>query len=143
MKQVYIKNNIQNILTKNGNKQNSEKTFLKSLKYIQKTEINKNSTEVFKNSLVNASPSLFLKNIKRKRKQTIEFPFILPKNLKLSYGIKVILSNCLSKSQMPLYKQLKQEVINSSKKTSKSVLKKNQLHKESFLKKKFANYRWF
>jgi len=138
-----LKKKIFNQIMSNGNKSTSEKVILKSLKKIQKIHNKKKFDELIKLGLINSSPIVYLKHIKRKRKQTVEFPFLLQFNSRLSYGIKFILNNCKSKNSNPFYKQLELELINSSKNLSKSVEKKKNLHQQAFLKKKFANYRWF
>ena len=125
----------------NGSKRTSEKIFLKSLKQVQKVHYKKNFEDIIKFGVVNSSPIVYLKVIKRKRKQTMEFPFLLKNRSRLSYGIKFILKNCNPKKTGKFYKQLNLEFISLSKGLGSE--KKTQLHQQSFLKKKFANYRWF
>jgi len=138
-----LKLNIFNQIMVKGNKQTSEKLFLKCLKNIQKLHNKKNFEELIKIGLINSSPIIYLKYIKRKRRQTVEFPFLLTLNSRLSYGIKFILRNSKLKRSTHFYKQLNLEVINSSKNISQSVEKRVNIHQQAFLKKKFANYRWF
>jgi ribosomal protein S7 len=142
-KKINIKENIINQIMINGNKQTSEKLFLKSLKSIQKIHYKKKFEELIKISLINSSPIVYLKYIKRKRRQTVEFPFLLRSNARISYGIKWILKHCKLKKSTPFYKQLKIEFVNSSTNLSQSVEKKIQIHQQAVSKKKFANYRWF
>lgn len=143
MKIKRLKENIFNRIMLNGKKQTSEKLFLRSLKKIQKNYTKKNFEDLVKIGLINSAPIIFLKQIKRKRKRTVEFPFLLELNSRMSYGIKHILNNCRKKKSISFYNQLELEFINSAKNISQSVKKKKELHQESFLKKKFANYRWF
>lgn len=138
-----LKTHLYNLIMLNGNKQTSEKVFLKSLKKIQKHHNKKKIEDIIKFGLINSSPIVYLKSIKRKRKQTIEFPFLLKHRSRLSYGIKSILKFCKSKKSISFFDQLNLELINSSKKSSISVENKKKLHQQAFLKKKFANYRWF
>jgi small subunit ribosomal protein S7 len=138
-----LKTSIFNQLMLNGNKQTSEKLLLKSLKKLQKEDIKKKSDELIKMGLIKSSPSLFLKQIKRKRKRTIEFPFLLTTNARISYGIKFIVNSCKMKTSKAFWENLNVELVNSSKNISQSTNKKNDVHKEAFLKRKFANYRWF
>ena len=141
---MYFKTRIYNRIMLNGNKQTSEKLFFKTLKKIQKNQNKKKIEDLIKLGLVKSSPVTFLKQVKRKRKRTTEFPFLLHPNSRVAYGLKFILNNCQSTpTTRPFYKQLGLELVNSSKHLSKSVTKKVFLHQESFLKKKFANYRWF
>ena len=85
-----LKHKILNKILKNGVKTHSETNLKKGLKKIQK-KFKKNSTVILKKSLINSSPIILLKQIKRKRKQIKEFPYILSKNLRLSYGLKFVL----------------------------------------------------
>jgi len=73
-----------NYLTKNGNKQTSEKLLLNSFKIIQKVQKTKNFKEILKLALVNSSPVIYIKKIKRRKKLALEFPFILKDTLKKS-----------------------------------------------------------
>lgn len=142
MKKTF-KQKIFNRLINKGNKQTAEKTLLKSFKLMQKLEPKKDTKNILKLAVVNTSPSLYVKNIKRKKKRTIEFPFLLKLNLRLSYGIKFLITSTKSNTQNPFYENFTFELLNSSKKNSVSFKRKSELHKEAFLKKKFANYRWF
>ena len=127
----------------NGNKTTSEKILLKSLKLIQKTQLSKSFEKIVLLSLINNSPIVNIKNIKRKRKRTIEFPFLLRPELRLSYGIKFLLQHSKNRTEKTFYSNLKLELINSAKKTSLSFKHKKDLYKNAFLKKKFTTYRWF
>jgi len=138
-----IKNIIFNQVTLNGNKCKSEKLVYKSIKKIQKVNNKKNFKDVFKFSVINNSPVFYLKTIKRKRRQNLEFPFMLLKNLRISYSLKFILHYCNSKKKESFYNRLNEEIISSSKKESQSFNHNVNLYKETFVKKKFANYRWF
>ena len=89
---LMFKKNIYNTIMKNGKKRVSEKILLKVLKELQKTP--KNSRNVFKLSVLNSSPVIFLKQIKRKRKKIKEFPFILNSKLRVSYGLKNLIKIC-------------------------------------------------
>jgi len=143
IKHKTLKQSIANLIMINGNKRTSEKVFFKTLKSIQKNQLKKNFEAILKTSLVNSSPLLYVKQIKRKRKRTVEFPFLLNSKLKMSYGIKFLVMNSKKNRAESFYKSFNTELINSSKKTSLSFKKKLELHKEGFAKRKFANYRWF
>ena len=135
-----FKKNIYNTIMKNGKKRVSEKILLKVLKELQKTP--KNSQNVFKLSVLNSSPVIFLKQIKRKRKKIKEFPFILNSKLRVSYGLKNLIKVSRNEKKS-FYKNLKAEVLNSSNKIGKSFNYKIETHQKAFSKKKFSNYRWF
>ena len=126
-----------------GKKQNSEKIILKTSKLIQKTLKEKNFEAILKLALVKISPVFNLKKIKRKRRALIEIPFLLNYTLKLFYGIKFIKNSCKIKKSFIFFKMLAHELINTTLNQSKSFIMKKELHKRSFLKKKFANFKWF
>lgn len=138
-----IKNNIFNQTTLNGNKFKSEKLIYKSLKKIQKVNKKKDFKKLIKCSLVNSAPIFYIKSIKRKRRKSTEFPFMLPKNIRIGYSLKFILHYSNKLKNYPFYKRLNTELLSSCTKSSKSFNKTKDLYKETFLKKKFSNYRWF
>lgn len=137
-----LKKNLFNKIMVNGNKHTSEKLLTKSLKKIQKTN-KKNFKDILQLSFINSAPIVYIKNIKRKRKRNIEFPFLLSLKNRMSYGLKFIVNYSNKNKLGSFYKNFTVEIIDSSKQISQSVKKKKFFHQESFLKKKFANYRWF
>ena len=139
---VILQNQIINYLIIDGNKQTSENLILKSFKLIQK-DYNKSHKELFKSAIINSSPIVNNKQIKRKRKQTKEFPFILKKPIRISQAIKLILKILKNKSETTFYKKLNSELIIASKNTGNSIKNKKEIHEHAFIKKKYANYRWF
>ena len=138
-----LKDNLLSYMMANGNKQTSEKLTLKSLKNIQKTNNKKKSFDIIKTGIINNSPVIYMKNIKRKRKHTIEVPFLLKNSLRIAYGIKFILKSDFQTTSLYFYKKLNKKIVDSSKLSNKSVENTNRLYKKAVLKKKFANYRWF
>ena len=113
-----LKQNLFNHIMINGNKNKSEKILLKSLKIIQKSQLKKNFEKIVHLSLINNSPLLYMKNIRRKRKRTIEFPFLLKPHLRVSYGIKFLVHHSRKQTDKLFYPTLKMEFVNSSRKTS-------------------------
>lgn len=138
-----IQNKFINYVMQDGKKQTSEKLLMKSYKLIQKTQKKKNFKEIFKIALVNSSPFFFIKQIQRKKKRTLEFPFLLKNSLKLHYGIKSIIYYSNLKKSLTFYKKCGFEFINSSKLISDGVKKKKEIYKTAFFTKRYANYRWF
>lgn len=126
-----------------GNKATAEKVLIRTVKLLQKTEKNKNFELILKTSILNSSPILYVKKIQRKRRRTIEFPFLLNSKLKLSYAIKFLILNSKKRKVEPFYRNFNQEILNSSKKLSLTFKQKIEIHKDGFAKRKFANYRWF
>lgn len=138
-----IKNITFNKATLNGNKFKSEKLIYKSVKKIQKNNNKKNFKDLLKISIVNSSPIFYLKTVKRKRRANLEFPFVLPKNLRVSYSLKFILEYCNKTKNSSFYFKFNDELTKSSKKISPSFKHVENLYKETFIKKKFSSYRWF
>lgn len=138
---IILKNILYKKIMLNGNKQTSEKLLLKSLKNVQKMVNKKNFKDLTKLALINSSPVFYIKKIKRKRKNSLEFPFLLKPNLRISYSLNFMLKFSEKKNSFIYY--FSNELLNSSKNSSFSVKKTQDIYKESFVKKKFANYRWF
>ena len=138
-----IQNKLTNYIMQDGKKQTSEKLLLKSYKLIQKFQKKKKFKDIFKLALVNSSPFFYIKQIQRKKKKALEFPFLLKNSLKLHYGIKTIISSSNIKSSFSFYKKCSLEIINSSKLISDGVKKKKETYKTAFFTKRYANYRWF
>lgn len=138
-----LKKKIFNQIMSYGNKHTSEKILFKSIKKIQKLNNKKNFKSILNIAIINSSPIVYLKSIKRKRKRNIEFPFLLNLNNRISYGLKFIINYSNKIKSESFYEKLTLELLNSSKQISQSVKKKHFYHQEAFLKKKFSNYRWF
>lgn len=137
------KNRILNHITINGNKRTSEKLLLKTLKLMQATHQKKDFEAILRTSLINSSPSLYIKQIKRRRRHVVEFPFLLSSKLKITYALKCLISNTRKNSSKAFYESFNTELVDSSRKTSSTYKQKIDLHKTGFIKRKFANYRWF
>ena len=129
------KNSFVNQLMLGGNKWKSELILLKTLKKIQKThkiQIN----FVLKFAVINSSPYFNIKQVQKKKRKKIEFPFLLNTNIRTSHSIKNIVNNKRNK-------MLHSDLLDSVNNQGVSVNLKKKIHKDSFLKKKIANYRWF
>ena len=147
MKILNIKHKIFNHLMINGNKETCEKTFLKSSKILQKSLL-KNYQELIKIGIVNTSPTINVKQVKLKKgkkKNIKEYPFVLDSENRISIAIKFILETVKKKENKPfyLYTNLKQEIIANSQNDSNAIKKKNDLQKNTLLKKRYVFYRWF
>ena len=119
----------------NGSKSKVEKILLKIFKKIQKTK-KIQAILVVKFALINSSPYFNIKQIQRKKKKEIEFPFLLNNNSRIFYSIKSIFSD---KKKENLFLNL----INASNNQGVNINTKKNIHKDAFIKKKIANYRWF
>tara|TARA_B110000908_G_C10191890_1_gene420890 strand:- start:77 stop:514 length:438 start_codon:yes stop_codon:yes gene_type:complete len=143
IKHKILKQAVLNNIMTNGNKQTSEKIFVKTVKVIQKNKRKKNFETILKTSLINSAPLIYIKQVKRKRKRATEFPFLLNSKLKMFYAMKFLISNSKKTATGKFYKSFSKELLNSSGKISLSFKRKIDLHEDGFAKRKFANYRWF
>lgn len=143
MNKNLLKNKIYNHIMSKGHKRTAEKLLFKSFKLIQKNSSKKLSKDVLKLALINTAPTVQIKKIQRKKRKPVEFPFLLKTRLKLSYGIKNLIKFENKSFNDSFYKSFNLILLNSSNKTGNNFNYKKQLHKEAFIKKKFANFRWF
>jgi ribosomal protein S7 len=137
-----IKNKLFNLLIINGKKENSEKILLKGLKLIQKQNF-KSHKDIIRSSFINTSTLVYIKQIKRKKKKTKEFPFILSKKDRISSSMKLIIQNSLKNSNVNFFKNFSEEIVLSSKSQSYAIKNKNIIYDKAFVQKKYANFRWF
>ena len=122
MKSKFIKTTLLNNLMKNGVKSTSEKLMLKATKLIQKNLLQKNFEDIVKLAIVNSSPHIFLKNVKRRKREPFKIPFILNKSKRIFYAAKFIVKQCLvSNFALKLQDKLYLEFIDSAKFESKSL----------------------
>ena len=140
---AFIKKKFLTKLINNGNKCNSEKIFKKSIKLLQK-KLTKSSKDIFKKSVINSSPVLKVKQIKQRRKQIKEFPYIINKTSRISLGLNSIVNNVkLKKKYNFFYKELTDELLLTIDNKSSTVKLKKNNYENAFKLKKYANFRWF
>ena len=134
-----IKNIVIRSIIIDGNKETSENILQKAFKYIQKSN-NKSNINLLKSFFIN---SQLILNIKKKESRN-PIPFFLfnRHNERLKLCLKQIILR-VRKKKSPTSLSLSEEIINISEKRSSFLDFKNNLHKETFLKKKSAHYRWF
>jgi len=137
-----LKKVLLNHLVINGNKQTSEKLFLKSIKFSQK-RLKKDHKDIFKSAIVLSSPIVNLKSISKGRKQSKEFPFVLHKRIRTSLAIKLILHTVNKNSKTSFSKDFSNEMSLAAQSISSSIKSKQEIHNNAFLARKYANYRWF
>lgn len=144
LKNKFIKSKFLNKIIVKGQKQSSENELLKCFKSLQKSQRSKSSLEIFTSSITNSSPFFQLKKIKSKRrKNEIEIPFFLNEDLRLFYGIKNLIKNTNFMKQMSFYRRLNIELLKGADLKGQSLKNTSKLHKDVFVKKKYARYRWF
>merc|ERR1712127_546441 len=105
-----------------------EKILKTCVKQLQRKS-KKKHLEILKKSLINSSPVLAIKQIKRRKKKVKEFPFILN-------SLKLNKNNSFSSN-------FSDEILLTSLNKSNTVKLKKDLYEQSFQKKKYANFRWF
>lgn len=144
MKSNFIKKILLNNLMKNGAKSISEKLLLRTVKLIQKRLLNKKFEDTVKLAIINNSPHVFLKNVKRRKREPLKIPFLLNNGKRISYATKLVISECLlAKSGLRFSEKMYSEFLNSAKFEGNSLKKTEELLKSAFVNKKFSNYRWF
>ena len=131
-----LKYDLINCFTQKGNKYKSEVILLKTFKLLQKKK-KKQTKNILKLSIINSSPFFLLKTIKKQKKSSIQFPFLLKLNNRIGYGIKNLVKLGSSRSGIV------EEILNSSNNKGTTSLKKQELYKTSFKTKKLSHYRWF
>jgi small subunit ribosomal protein S7 len=138
-----LKSKILTNLINKGSKTISEKLLKKSIKNIQKIS-RKNHIEILKKALINSSPVMTIKKIGKNKKKSREFPYLISKKLRLSSGLKYILETLKNKQKIQnFYNEFSTELILTSQNKSTTTKLKNNVHEQTFLKKKYANFRWF
>ena len=126
-----IYNNFINRIMVNGKKSKSEKILTQTLKKIQKHKKHRLDL-ILKFAIINSSPFVNVRQIQRKRKQIIEFPYLLNNKLRIFYSIRNLTK-----------KKILANLLESAGNLGNVVKFKKAVHKDAFLKKKIANYRWF
>jgi len=135
----FTKNIVIRSIIINGNKETSETILQKAFKRIQKVN-NKSNLNILKSFVIN---SQIILNIKKKESRN-PIPFFLSNkyNERLRVCLKQIILR-IRKKNLPMFLSLSEEIIDISGKKGSFIDFKNNLHKETFLKKKSAHYRWF
>lgn len=144
MKNNYIKKKLINHIMKNGNKKTCEKIVLKSFKILQKSTI-KSHKKILKLSIINSTSSfrIFkLKRKKRKKKNSKEIPkFIYNSSYRISWALKFISQVIKKKISNKYYKNLKHEIIITSKNEENTYNKS--IHQQAITQKRvFFYFRW-
>jgi len=139
---IILKNKLLNKLLKNGVKTHPEKILKLCIKQLQRKS-KKKHLEILKKSLINSSPVIAIKQIKRRKKNVKEFPYILKKKLRLFFGLKFILRSLKLNKVNSFSRNFSDEILLTSLNKSNTIKLKKDLYEQSFQKKKYANFRWF
>jgi len=133
-----IKNTLIDMIISEGRKETSEIIFKKSLKTIQKG-VFKRTKSFLRLFVINSIPLILLKN----KNSSIQIPYFLNSKYRTKYSIKHIVKILRAQKHKSFYLKLSDEIIDLKKKKGSVFEFKNERHKNSFLKKKTAHYRWF
>jgi len=129
---------------KNGIKNTSEKLLLKTSKLLQKELLKKKFEEIIKLAIINNSPHVYVKSVKRRKREPLTVPFLFNNSKKISYAVKFIVKECsLHKSTSTFQDKISSELFKSANFEGQSTKKTEELLKSAFINKKFSNYRWF
>jgi len=144
MKLKFIKKILLNSLMKSGVKNTSEKLLLKTAKLLQKGLLKKNFESIIQLSIINSSPHVYIKSIKRRKRESLKVPFLFNNSKKISYAAKFIVKECfLDKSLSTFQDKVSLELLKSANFEGQNIKKTEELLKSAFINKKFSNYRWF
>lgn len=125
-----------NHLMSEGNKSTCEKVIFKNIKLLQKTS-KKNHTDLIKLAVINSSPVIQLRQIRKKKRKSIkEFPYVLKKQNRISLGVKMIVKNNETTS-------FYEEILLFSKKKSEVLKIKETKQELALTTKKNIFFRWF
>jgi len=139
-KKINFKIKTYNNLMVSGNKTLCEKLILKTVKLIQKSS-DKNFLDLFKLAVINSSPTLQTKKIKRKRKKLKEFSYIPNEKTRIFLSLKLILG-VLKKDSKNFHNKLKHEIFEISKNNSNINKIKENNQEQSLKLKKYSHFRW-
>jgi len=140
---IILRKKIYTHLMHHGKKSTCEKVFLKALKTLQK-ETQKNHKSLIQTAIVNTTPTIQLKQIKKKKRKTIkEFPFVLNKKNRMTQSIKSILLITNSRPKNKFFINFPEEILLTSNLKSNILKTKEIKHTEALLKKKYTFFRWF
>lgn len=133
---IYLKEKMYNHLMSEGNKSTCEKVIFKNIKLLQKTS-KKNHTDLIKLAVINSSPVIQLRQIRKKKRKSIkEFPYVLKKQNRISLGVKMIVKNNETTS-------FYEEILLFSKKRSEVLKIKETKQELALTTKKNIFFRWF
>ena len=140
LKYNYLKNKLISNLLKKGKKATGEKIILKSFKALQK-KFTKQSKKLIQLSIISSLPTLKVNKIENKKqkktKKIKEIPFFIAnKTSKISLSIKYILKT-LQNKKINFFTKFAQEIIQNSTFKGNSITLKNELQKQSLIKKHY------
>lgn len=144
---IILKNQIVNILMKNGKKATGEKILLKFSKSLQKST-KKNFQNILQLAVINCTPAFKLneqtmKKGKRKSKEIIP-SFIIKDSLRIMTALKFIKTvSQKNKSSGSFYRSLSGEILDASFFKGQSTEQKTKLLNQILLNKRYlAKFRW-
>lgn len=142
-KKLFLEKKVYNYFMVNGKKSLCEKLFLESFKLVQKN-ITKNHKDITKLAIINVTPSIKIKQIKKKKRKTMkELPFILNQKNRIALAIKSIVILLKKPSSLKSQNKFSTELFLSAQNQSELLKIKKDNHKDTFMKKKYIHFRWF
>jgi len=128
----------------NGKKITSEKIWIRSIKFFDKSFV-KDHKKLINRALINETLLLKIKELtqKKKRLQSKEFPYIVNNKNRILLALKFFLNKTKNKNEMKIYKKLVIDVLAVANKSGVSTNKRKSLYEYAYLKKKYFYYRWF
>jgi ribosomal protein S7 len=142
--QIKLKNKIVNYQLKNGNKRTCEKNFIQTLKFFQKVSF-KDYKSVIQLAIINKTPIFMLKEIKKRRKETL-IPFLAKEKFRIAHAIKNILKETSKKKYTKKnYENLTKEILLNADKKNETLMQQKLETQEQVLKqrKQLSRFRWF
>lgn len=133
-----------NQLLFNGKSAISEKIWLKSIKFFDKSFV-KNHKKLINRVLVNITPLLKVKQLRQKKKrlQVKEFPYITNHKNRISLALKFFLNRTKNKKEKKIHKVLVTELLDIANNSGTFTNKKKYSYEYAYLKKRYFYYRWF
>ena len=146
-KNFNLKAKLSTTIMSSGRKKTGEKILLKSIKRLQKVT-DKNMKTLIQQAIINTTSTFKLNEqvIKKGKRKAMRITphFILNNSLRLMTSLKS-LKTAAAKSQKAtcFYKKFANEILASFALKSQAVEKKNEVHKQILMNKKYlSNFRW-
>ncbi len=128
----------------NGKKITSEKIWVKSIKFFDKSFV-KDQKKLINRAIINVTFLLKIKELTQKKKklQSKEFPYIVNDKNRVLLALKFFLNKTRNKNEIKTYKKLVTDLLAVANKSGVSTNKRKNLYEYAYLKKKYFYYRWF
>ena len=121
----------------NGKKITSEKIWVKSIKFFDKSFV-KDQKKLINRAIINVTLLLKIKELTQKKKklQSKEFPYIVNDKNRVLLALKFFLNKTRNKNEIKTYKKLVTDLLAVANKSGVSTNKRKNLYEYAYLKKK-------